>query len=245
LPGVPQCIYNPPVSRVSALYRLQQIDSNIDQAETRLAEIETELAADQAVQAARSRAHKALAAQREAAVEGRAAEEALATQRRKLEETEARLYGGSVQNPKALQELQAEVEALRRHQATLEDRALEALARIEQADQEAAASQTALELAEAEAAGRSQSLLRERQALTESLAQRSIEREAALSGIEAEALHMYQSLRQGGRSLAVVVLLDGSCQACGLTLSAAERQEVRGGSALVRCHQCGRILYAG
>lgn len=245
MPGTALRIYNPPVSRASALYRLQQIDSTIDLARARLAEIETELAADQDLRAARSKAEAAVAIQGQASAEGRAAEDALSSQRRKLDETEAKLYGGSVQNPKALQELQAEAEALRRHLATLEDRALEAMVRVEEAEAASDASQTALELTEAEAAGRQQSLSRERQALAGSLSQRAIEREVALSGIEAADLRLYQGLRDSGRSLAVALLEDGSCGACGLTLSASDLQLVRAAAALVRCRQCGRILYAG
>jgi predicted nucleic acid-binding Zn-ribbon protein len=47
----------------------------------------------------------------------------------------------------------------------------------------------------------------------------------------------------GGKALAL--LKDDSCGACGVGLSAAECQNVRNNPEPVRCHQCGRILYAG
>jgi predicted nucleic acid-binding Zn-ribbon protein len=47
----------------------------------------------------------------------------------------------------------------------------------------------------------------------------------------------------GGNALAL--LKDDSCSACGVGLSAAECQTVRNSPEPVRCHQCGRILYAG
>jgi len=56
---------------------------------------------------------------------------------------------------------------------------------------------------------------------------------------------LYGSLRKSGSGLAVAEMLDGTCGACGLTLAASARQEVRTGPGLIRCMQCGRILYAG
>ncbi len=211
----------------------------------RLARIEAELENEDGLVGARADANSARLELRAASDEGRATEDALAGQRRKLEETEAKLYGGQVQNPKTLEELQAEAEALRRHMATLEDRALEAMVRVEETEQVASAATTALELAEADAAGRSQTLLREKERVSGLLTQKSHEREAALTGIAPGDLRLYLSLRENTRGLAVALMQDGSCRACGLTLSASDRQEVSAGSALVRCGQCGRILYAG
>lgn len=245
LPPACDRIYNRSVSRASALYRLQRLDLAIDQARSRLAEIEAELTNHSAAERARHEAAEKEAALRQASQAARAAEDAVATQRAKVEAIEQRLYGGSVNNPKELQELQAEAEALRRHLTRLEDEALEAMMRLEQAEQEAREAQARRELSEADDAGRARNLQGERQSLLAALQQRSEEREVEAVSVRAEDLELYQTLRRGPGSLAVAEMLDGSCTACGVGLSASAVQQVRSGSVLVRCRQCGRILYAG
>ncbi|HKY84228.1 MAG TPA: hypothetical protein VJ160_05320 [Anaerolineales bacterium] len=233
------------MGRASALYRLQQIDLTMDQASARMAAVEAELAEHAELERAQQAESRAEAARNLASTDGRSAEDAVADQRRKIEETEKKLYGGSVHNPKELQELQAESEALRRHLSTLEDRQLDEMVRLEQAEQMVADARIRLELAEANAAGRDQSLRKERDELASRLGQRSEEREAAAAGITKDDMQLYQTLRKSGAGLAVAEMLDGTCGACGLTLAASARQEVGTGPGLIRCRQCGRVLYAG
>ena len=99
------------MSRPLNLYRLQQVDSRIDQANARLKEIETLLADNANLRKAKSlaaRTEKNLAA---AQKEQGQAETKVKDQRIKIEQTEATLYGGTVRNPKELQDLQNEVGA--------------------------------------------------------------------------------------------------------------------------------------
>jgi predicted nucleic acid-binding Zn-ribbon protein len=245
LPGARHRIYNPTVGRASALYRLQQVDLAIDQAKARLAAIEAELAEHSALEDARREAAQADQTLRQTSQATRAAEDAVAGQREKAEQTDARLYGGAIHNPKELQELQAEAEALRRHLAQLEDRQLEAMVAGEQAQQAAEAAQARLELVEASHSGRERDLLRERESLAATLAQRTEEREVATVGVAADDMQLYLTLRKSTGGLAVAELQeDNSCGACGVGLTASARQEVRSGPTLIRCRQCGRILYS-
>lgn len=244
LPGVLHPIYNPSVSRASAVYRLQQTDLSIDQAQAKLEAVEAELAEHGKVERARREAEEAEARLRLATQALRAAEDAAATQREKLGQVDARLYGGAIHNPKELQELQAEAEALRRHLQGLEDRVLESMQAAEDAEAGMEQARTRRELAEADGAGRETELRKQRLTLKGLLDQHAEEREAAAAGVQPEDLRLYQSLRQGKGSLAVAELLDDTCSACGVSLSASARQEVRKGPGLMRCRQCGRILYA-
>ena len=245
LPGSRHPIYNPSVGRASSLYRLQQIDLTIDQASARMTAVEATLAEHAGLQRAREAKSQAEEQLHQASHAAVAAEEAVAGQRRKIEEIEKKLYGGTIHNPKELQELQAEAESLHRHLSALEDRQLEEMMRVELAEKSFDAAQAKLELAEADASGRDQNLRRERDGLASILGQRKEEREAAASDVVEEDLRLYGTLRKSGGGLAVAEMLDGTCGACGLTLAASARQEVRTGPGLIRCMQCGRILYAG
>jgi predicted nucleic acid-binding Zn-ribbon protein len=246
-PGLPAArhrIYNPSVSRASALLRLQQTDLAIDQTRSKLSTVEAEMAEHGTVERARNEAAEADRRLRQASQALRAAEDAAASQREKLGQVESRLFGGAVHNPKELTELQAEADSLRRFQGSLDDRVLEGMQEAEDAEAAQQTARTRLELAEAEASGRETDLRRERESLMVLLEQHNEEREAAVVGISSEDLALYQSLRKGPGSLAVAELVEDTCSACGVTMSASARQGIRGGPGLTRCPQCGRILYA-
>lgn len=238
-------IYNPIVSRASALYRLQQVDLAIDRARGRLKAVEAELAEDRAVQQARGAYEEAERTRKEAAASALRAEAVVEAQRLKIEETDRKLYGGTIHNPKELQELQEDVESLRRHLASLEDQLLEGMGQQEEAEKRADSRLAALELAEADRTGRSAALIDERDRLTAEIERSLIEREAAAAGVNEADVRLYARLRESLGGRAVAELLESSCSACGLTLGSSADQEARSGAQLVRCKQCGRILYAG
>lgn len=203
------------------------------------------MAGSTAVRTARSGHEQALAALRGGQASVKDAEHETAAQRAKLEGAERSLYGGAVRNPKELLDLQADVESLKRHLASLEDRLLETMLSLEEL--ESSARQTAETLSHAEASQLAEhaSLAAERDQLQTRAETLQGEREAALAGVAEKDLALYARLREsmGGRALAL--LRDDSCSACGVGLSASECQIVRNSAEPVRCQQCGRILYAG
>jgi len=233
------------MSRVSSLYRLQEIDLSIDRARARLAEVEKLLGASDTVQAARASHDQGQVRLHAAQASVKDAELAAGTQRAKLENAERSLYGGGVHNPKELQGLQADVDSLRRHMSSLEDRLLEAMVALE--DVEARARQAADQLSQAEAAlvTEQASLAGECSQLQARLGTLETEREAALAGVAEKDLALYARLRDSMGGMALATLQDGSCGACGVGISAGERQTVRNSAEIFRCPQCGRILYAG
>lgn len=233
------------MSRASSLYRLQQVDSQLDQVRARLAEIERLLADAEPVATARREYEAKEAALRETQAAHRRAEDAVRLQEEKLEQTESLLYGGTVKNPKELQDLQREAEALKRHLATLEDRLLEAMVALEEAQQAHQAAKAHLERVEAEHAAAHEDLLQERASLQAREQELLEAREAAVAGVAQSDLALYEELRQSSGGLAVVQVEEGGCPACGMRLSASTRQAVRSGNELVRCGQCGRILFGG
>ena len=109
------------MSRSQALYHLQQIDSKMDQAHNANLRKATALA---------NKAQKALESAQKAQKQ---AETKVNDQRIKIEQSEAILYGGSVRNPKELQDLQSEVAALKRFLETLEERQLETMLAVDEA----------------------------------------------------------------------------------------------------------------
>ena len=115
------------MSRPFYLYSLQKIDSKLDQNKNRLREIEATLANNAKLKRAEAGAQKTEAALDVARKALRSAETKVRDQRLKIEQNESTLYSGKIRNPKELQDLQNEVDALKRHLDTLEDRQLEAM----------------------------------------------------------------------------------------------------------------------
>jgi hypothetical protein len=233
------------MSRASSLHRLQTLDSETDRCRERLAEIEFLLGGSKAVDDQRACLAEAAARLQAARSASKVAEHALASHRTKLEEAERALYGGSVRNPKELQDLQAEVDGFRRHLPTLEDHVLDAMVAVEEAELVHQAATDELDRLLGLEASRNQALVEEQTGLRKQVERLQAEREAALGDVSPEDLATYSRLRETRGGLAVALLQDDTCGACGLTQSRSLGQTIRMGSELTRCKQCGRILYSG
>lgn len=177
--------------------------------------------------------------------ETHAAEQEVASQKAKIERNQKSLYGGSIQNPKELEDLQLESQSLQRHLTTLEDGLLEWMLRLEEAEGKYDQAKSELEAALAETETQHKDLLDERQKLGAEVERLTTEREAALASVGADELALYEKIKQNVGPMAMALVDDGVCSACGLALPGSEEQKVRSGDDLILCRQCGRILYAG
>jgi predicted nucleic acid-binding Zn-ribbon protein len=233
------------MSQPFRLYRLQQIDTQLDRATARLEEIEIALSEDKAVRRAQRRVEKAKDYLQEARKNLGGAEMEVQSQRNKIEQTEATLYGGKVRNPKELQDLQNESAALKRYLAVLEDRQLEAMLAVDEAEQGYEEADQELGKVKAEKSGEVAELSEEKATLLKEVSRLQVEREAAASGIPPDDMQIYAKLRIQRNGVAVAKVTDNACAACGSTLSAALLHSARLQNQLSRCASCGRILYAG
>jgi predicted nucleic acid-binding Zn-ribbon protein len=232
------------MSRASSLYRLQEADLELDAGRARLAEIAQALAGNPIVQAAQARVQQAETHLHKAKATLTDAELDQKTIADKIVVDEARLYGGRIRNPKELQDLQAEVESLKRRRAVAEERQLEALLEFEEAESQLKAARNHLRDAEAEAKRANAALTVEWDRLTAREANLKAERESLLITIAAADRAQYEKLRQAKKGRALARLADDVCTACGIEPTAADRQIIRRGAELMPCTGCGRILYA-
>lgn len=233
------------MSRPFKLYRLQQIDTQIDWILNRLSEIEKLLGEDTALQQAVAHFNQMEQAHQSAQKALIKAENEVRQVRIKIEQDESALYGGKIRNPKELKDLENEVAALKRHRAVLEDRQLDAMLFEEDAaaqQQEAAAGR---DQAQSEFDRRTAELRQERGKITKDQARLEGERHAASEPIEAEDLALYDQLRKIRRGVAVSKVTDRACSACGSTLNAALLNATHSPNQINRCETCGRILYNG
>jgi uncharacterized protein len=240
------------MSQTLSLYRLQQIDSQIDLAQARLQSIQKILSDDTELRLIHEQLISAEGVMQSADQALKKAENDAQNQRIKIEQIEASLYGGKGHNPKELLDLQNDVAALKRHLVTLEDIQLEAMLAAEAAASSHNSAQADLRAAQIHSAEQNRGLYAEQNTLQKELEKLFAERAAVAGPIPPDALGLYDQLRQRGgpgssagqrRGLAVAVISENSCSACGFGLSAAQMQSSRASGQIAFCPSCGRILY--
>jgi predicted nucleic acid-binding Zn-ribbon protein len=232
------------MSAALGLYRLQQVDSQIDQIQARLKAIQQTLENDAALRAANEHFAAATSRNKEAERLLKLSEDDVEKQRIKIEQTEASLYGGKVHNPKELQDLQKDAASLKRHLETLEERQLEAMITAETTEKELQTAKTDLEHVQSNLKEEHKDLTQESETLRKHLESLHSERQAVVTDIASQTLSVYDQLRKQKRGLAITTIADNSCEACGTTLTPSQQQTARSTSQLFHCPTCGRILYA-
>ena len=232
------------MSAALGLFRLQVVDSRMDEIRARLGEIRQILENDEEMRQAKAKTEETEAAHQATLQALKRAEAEVNKQKLKIEQSESSLYSGSVKNPKELQDLQNEVVALKRYLVTLEDRQLEAMLEEEAAEEDNQATLGVLEKVTARLAEEYQSLTEEQSTLNKEMDRLEAERQAALTPLDANLLTTYDKLRQQRRGLAVAEVSEGACAACGATLTPAQRQSAHSTTQIYNCPTCGRILFA-
>jgi len=226
------------------IYRLQQIDSRLNQVTNRLAEIQFALENNAELQAARQQLESAKLKEQEAEKALKLAEYETKSLRIKLELVEANLYSGRIQNPKELRDLQNEIAVFKRQLGKLEDTELEAMMSAETSQENMKTAQKKFEVTQGKVIGENATIQTEQSTLKKEAENLNAQRQAVLPAIDAAALSLYDALRQKRSGLAVSQVIDNSCDTCGSSLTPGYAQSVRTSAQLVQCPMCNRILYS-
>ena len=226
------------------LYRLQQVDRQIDRARSQLDTIRQTLENDVELRTSLSNVEAAKTAHHHAHHELKSVEAEVESQKIKIEQAESSLYGGRVQSPKELQDLQKDVASLKKHLATLEERELEAMLAAEKVETDLQNANTQLELIQARLGSEHKKLIADQSSLAGELERLVEEREATLAPIDSNLIQVYEDLRQQKRGTAIAEIADNACGACGGTINSATQQNARSQKQLVNCPTCGRILFS-
>ncbi len=171
------------------------------------------------------------------------AEDDLQAVRSRAERGNARLASGG-SNAKDLQALQGELELLTRRLSNLEDVALEAMEKLEQAE----SAQAEIVAKREDLAKRVRELAHDRdvafRAIDADIDQDSAERHEAAAGIDAGLLALYERLRESHGGVGAATMQGSTCLGCHMTLNASDVVAIREAPAeqVVRCEECGRIL---
>lgn len=232
------------MSAALGLYRLQQVDSQMDQIRARLNTIRETLENDRELKKAMDAVSAAEEKHKSSNSAVRASELEVESQRAKIEKAESSLYSGTVTNPKELQDLQMDVASLKKHLVTLEERELEAMVRAEETQNALDTANEKLQEVQAKLKDQNKDLTSESETLGKDLERLEPERQAVIGNLEEAFLKTYELLRGQKNGVAVASMDENSCSACGTNFTQSQHQSARSISQLFNCPTCGRIIYA-
>jgi predicted nucleic acid-binding Zn-ribbon protein len=228
--------------QASELYRLQEIDLNVQQRHKRLEEIAAQLADNKALTEAQQQVKNDQQTLTPLQSKVRKLEADIQSNTAKLRDTDETLYSGRVRNPKELQDMQNEIQSLKKRNQELEDVLLETMISVDTADAALKASMAKLETIRAQLELANKSLIDEQKRLKSEGSALLKTREQLLPTIDPNILKVYNNLRPRKNNQPVAVLVNESCSVCRVQQDRNVIQEVRKSESLTYCSSCGRIL---
>ena len=228
------------------ILELQLLDNEIMQANTKLKslpEIEQLLHIEKRVTAANDELSVVKSESDQIALELRRGEVDVETVTDRIKKDEARLSSGNA-TPKELEQLQHEVETLKKRQESLEEIELEIMIRN---DAVIARSNTlttdlsSLQTLKDEISGRLQSATDE---INKVIADKNTARNVVANKIEKALLDLYEKIRGNGGGVGAAALVGNKCNGCNLAINAVEMERIKSlaKDELLRCEECRRIL---
>lgn len=231
------------ISQPRALLALQKIDLQLIQGRKRLQEINHALQDNDMVTAAQAQVEDAQQVLAPLKTTVRALEHESQATTQKAKASEDRLYGGKVRNPKELQDLQHEIESLKRRSEDLENQLLETLITVEDSESHLALCEEALQAATHTLAQQHAALREEQEQLAAGVEALKQQRKQAAENVTPENQQLYDMLKSRKANQAVAEMHESTCAICGIEQTSADAQEIRRGN-LLMCQNCGRILVA-
>jgi predicted nucleic acid-binding Zn-ribbon protein len=229
------------MSLAEQLYKLQQVDLELQKKQQELDEIENWLNDNKALVAAESK----LASQKEQLEDARKkqknSEWELEDLQEKVRQINSKLYVGTITNPKELVNLEKEVKGLKSQIGPKEDVLLGLMSQVEEIEAKEKTTAEEIEQLKREWKQRQETLGQRKSEVETVLAKLRGDRNGLEQQIDSEALNTYERLRLTSGQ-AVVKVERGKCQGCHITVPTSQWQKAKAGD-LIQCTSCSRILY--
>ncbi len=223
------------------LYELQELDTEIENTRKTLELKNGEVGKREELDAVQNKLAADGKVLEELKHKRREAEAELDDTTSKIKVVEEQLYGGKINNPKELGNLQHELNTLKDMGDQQETTALEAIESVETAEKALAGATEDFHKLEADWQQQQTQLKADIESLNKALAELTEKRKTLASQIDAPAVDLYEKVRRQKKQ-AVAKVEQGICRACRISLSASILQKARGGQPVL-CGTCGRILF--
>ncbi len=160
----------------------------------------------------------------------------------RIKKSEAKL--SSVKTNKEYQSSLKEIDDLKEKNSKLEDEMIEFLERIEEADRELKAKNTAYSALKAEIQTEKETIQREAQEERHQLEKLDAEWKSLSGGIDAELLVTFNRIKTNqANKIGIVAVSSAVCQGCHMNIPPQLYNELQRGDKLQRCPICERIIY--
>lgn len=159
-------------------------------------------------------------------------------------EVEAKMYSGEISSPRELQSMQADVEQLRRHQRTIENRELELMEAREPLDAQLAELEQRRDTLVAELDHTRQELAGIEAEIDAEAQEELTARVAIADTFDAALITVYERCRALARGVGAARLVGNTCQGCHLSIPATEVDRIKKTppGTIAHCDNCGCIL---
>lgn len=161
----------------------------------------------------------------------------------KIGHEQSRLYGGEITSPKELSNIQAELDALRRRKAHVEDQLLDVMEKRESLEAGVGGLRQRVDELDARIADATSRRDAASIEIEKELGELEAQRASLAPALPPEVLELYEELREKKQGVGAAALEGGVCRGCNVSLSPLAMDAIkRSGNPIVRCENCRRIL---
>jgi uncharacterized protein len=149
----------------------------------------------------------------------------------------------AVKTNKEYQSILKEIDDLKHKSSDIEDRMIEHLERVEDADTELANRQTELADVKTEVATKQEEIRQVAEGHRQTLAGLEQERDNIWRSVEPKLQALYVKVKQQGHGIAVAAIIDAVCQVCRMNIPRQQYNELLRLDTMRMCPNCQRIIY--
>lgn len=229
------------MSLTGQLYKLQQLDLELQRKQQELSEVEHQLSDSEALVVAESKLASHKEQLEDARRKQKSSEWELEDLQEKVRQIDSKLYSGTTKAPKELVNLEKEVRGLKGQIRPKEDALLGLMSQVEEIEANVKTTTEEIERLKREWEQRQETFGQRKSEIEALLARLKGDRSGLAQQIDSEALNTYERIRLT-RVQAVVKVERGKCQGCHIAVPTSQWQKAKAGD-LIQCNSCSRILY--
>jgi predicted nucleic acid-binding Zn-ribbon protein len=229
------------MSLAGQLYKLQQLDLELQRKQQELNEVENQLSDNKALVVAESKVASQKEQLEDAKKKQKSSEWELEDLQEKIRQIDSKLYSGKTKDPKELVNLEKEVKGLKSQIRTKEDTLLGLMSQVEEIEAEVKTTAEEIERLKREWEQRQETSRPRKGEIETVLAKLKEDRNGLVQQIDSEAFNIYERIWLT-RGQAVVKVERGRCLGCHITVPTSQWQKAKAGD-LIQCNNCSRILY--
>jgi len=160
----------------------------------------------------------------------------------KIEAEQAKIISGDITNPKEVQNLSRELDALKRRKDKLENTTIGVMEKLEAGLAQVAKVDEALAAAAAKEARLIDAYKARGGEVQQEISTLKAKRAALVSALPDDLVGRYETARAAKHGIGVGVLRDGACSVCRVQLPSERVQALEAGPDIAQCPECKRVM---